>query len=91
MISVILCVLDHLAAELPLGVVGLVAEPAPKVCSRVPAQMGRNPCHWMSGIPVSLDPGGSQLLLCWGKCYGLLACDPGCVRALVILGMLEHL
>jgi hypothetical protein len=31
--SVILCVLEDLGVKLPLGVVGLGVEPAPKVCS----------------------------------------------------------
>ena len=53
---------------------------------RAHAQTGRNWCHWLCRIPVSLDPSGPRYS-CWGcdRCCVLLTSDP------MILGVLECL
>ena len=70
----ILCVLELLGVELPLGVVGLAVEFVPKVCSgRQPRQTGRNLCHWSDGVPGCLGP--ADYSQCWGRCCVLLTSD----------------
>lgn len=58
----ILGVLEHLRVELPLGVVGLCAEPVPKVCSGHRFRPEGTHATGQVGGPVSLDPRGTQLL-----------------------------
>ena len=60
----ILGILEHLGVELPLVVVGV-------------AQTGRNWCHWLGGHSYIPGPRGSRYSQCWGRCCGLLSCDPG--------------
>ena len=82
----ILGVLEHLGVELPLGVVGLAAEFAPKVCSGCwPRHTGRNLYHWFGRVPVCLGPTGPNYSRCWDRCCVLLTSDP------MILGLLECL
>jgi hypothetical protein len=50
-----------------------------------PAQTGRNLCHWLDGVPVSLDPADPSYSRCWDGCFILLNSDP------MILGVLERL
>ena len=74
--------LEHLEVELPLGVLGLGAEPVLKVCSAhkprpkgICALAGQGCLHpWILGVPVTQDLGAD-----------VVASSP------VILGMLKHL
>lgn len=67
---------EQLGAGLSLGLVG--AEQL-----KVQVQTRRNPCHWLDGGQGGgiLDPGDASYSRCWGRCCGLLTCNPGHVRA----------
>ena len=81
----ILGMLERLGVELCLGVMGLAAELALKVCSgRRPRQTRRNLCHWSGRVPVCLGSSGLSYSWCWDRCV-LLTSDT------MILGMLERL
>jgi hypothetical protein len=63
----ILDMLERLGVELPLGVVGLAMEFAPKICSgHQPIQTRRNLCHWSSGVPAYLGPACPSNFQFWG-------------------------
>jgi hypothetical protein len=75
-------VLEHLEVELPLGVLGLGAEPVPKVCSAHNLRPEGICATGWAGVLASLDTGGSSYSR---FCADIVASSP------VILGMLEHL
>ena len=73
--------LEHLGVELPLGVVGLGAEPVPKVCSAQKLRPEGICATGWARVLASLDPEGSTYSRFSGRHCGLLTCDPGLVRA----------
>jgi hypothetical protein len=78
---IILCVLEYLGVELPLGVVGTVAKLVPKVCSVHQLRLEGTCDTVQAGVLVSLDPWVSQLFPVWDRCCGLLTYDPGHIHA----------
>lgn len=79
----ILGMIECLRVDLPLGVVGLAAEFAPKICSRHWLRTRRN--HWSGRVPGCLGPTGFSYTWCWVRCCVLLTYDP------MILGVLDCL
>ena len=73
--------LEHLEVELPLGVLGLGAEPVPKVCSAQKLRPEGICATGLAGVRASLDPGGSSFSRSSGRHCGLLTGDPGLVIA----------
>ena len=76
---VILGVLERLEVELPLGIVGVGAEPSTQGLLQVQVQTGRNPCYKLGGgscIPCSWE---SQVTP--GVELDVVACDSGHVKA----------
>ena len=60
----ILGTLEHLRLRLPLGVVGMAVEFAPKVCSgHWLRQTRRNQCHWSGRVPACLGPTRSHVFI----------------------------
>lgn len=75
----ILGVIEHLGDGLPLDVVGMSVEPAPKVCSGHKFRLeGTHASSW-AGVPASLDLRGLSYSGCWGRCCALI-CVPGHAR-----------
>lgn len=54
--SCILSVFEHWRIWVPLGVVGVGGEQAPKLCSGHQFILEGNSCFWLDGVPVFLDP-----------------------------------
>ena len=72
----------------PLGIMGLAAEFAPKVCSgHWPRETRRNLCHWSGRVPGCLGPTGPSYFLCWGRYCVPLTSDPMILAVVGRLGV----
>jgi hypothetical protein len=77
---VILGVLEHLEVELPLGIVGVGAEPAPQVCSGCRFKLEGIHATGQAWVPEFLGARGPSYSGCWGRYYDL-TCGPAHVSA----------